>query len=77
MTIINIHEAKTHLSRLINRVISGEEIIIARGGKAVAKLVPIDRPKQDRVAGLDAGKIWIAEDFDTPLPEEVLKSFER
>jgi prevent-host-death family protein len=77
VTIVNIHEAKTHLSRLLNRVVSGEEVIIARGGKAVAKLVPIEEPKQDRVPGLDAGKIWIAEDFDAPLPEEVLESFER
>ncbi len=74
---LNIHEAKTHLSRLLNRVVSGEEVIIARGGKAVAKLVPIEEPKQDRVAGLDAGKIWIAEDFDAPLPEDILESFER
>ena len=72
MTIVDIHEAKTRLSRLLNRVVSGEEIIIARGGKAVAKLVPIEEPKRDRVPGLDVGKIWIAEDFDTPLPEDIL-----
>jgi len=77
VTIVNIHEAKTHLSRLLNRVISGEEIIIARSGKAVAKLVPVEEPKQDRVPGLDADRIWIAEDFDAPLPEDVLESFER
>ena len=77
MTIVNIHEAKTHLSRLLNRVVSGEEIIIARSGKAVAKLVPVEEPKQDRVPGLDADRIWIAEDFDAPLPEDVLESFER
>ena len=77
MTIVNIHEAKTHLSRLLNRVVSGEEIIIARSGKAVAKLVPVEEPKQDRIPGLDADRIWIAEDFDAPLPENVLESFER
>ncbi len=77
MTIVNIHEAKTHLSRLLNRVVSGEEVIIARGGKAVAKLVPIEEPRQNRVPGLDEGKIWIAEDFDASLPKEVLESFER
>jgi len=77
VTIVNIHEAKTHLSRLLNRVVSGEEIIIARSGKAVAKLVPVEEPKQDRVPGLDADRIWIAEDFDAPLPEDVLESFER
>jgi len=76
VTTVNIHEAKTHLSRLLNRVVSGEEIIIARSGKAVAKLVPVEQPKQNRVAGLDAGRIWIAEDFDAPLPKDVLESFE-
>ncbi len=73
MTIVNVHEAKTHLSWLIARVVSGEEVIIARGWKAVAKLVPIDEPRQNRVPGLDVGKIWIAEDFDAPLPWEVLE----
>ncbi|MEA3275582.1 MAG: type II toxin-antitoxin system Phd/YefM family antitoxin [Pseudomonadota bacterium] len=77
MTIVNTHEAKTHLSRLLNRVAAGEEIVIARGGKAIAKLVPIEAPGQDRVPGLDAGKIWIAEDFDAPLPNELLDAFER
>ena len=76
MTVVNVHEAKTHLSQLINRVVAGEEIIIARGGKAVVKLVPVEAPKRDRVPGLDAGKIWIADDFDAPLPEDILKSFE-
>ena len=71
MTMVNIHEAKTHLSWLIARAVSGEEVIIARDGEAVAKLVPIEEPRQDRVPGLDVGKIWIAEDFDTPLAEDI------
>ncbi len=77
MTTVNMHEAKTHLSRLVNRVVAGEEIIIARAGKAVAKLVPLEMAEQDRVSGLDAGKIWVADDFDAALPAEMLDSFEQ
>lgn len=77
LTTVNMHEAKTHLSRLVNRVVAGEEIVIARGGKAVAKLVPVEVPESDRIPGLDAGKIWVADDFDAPLPDDVLDSFER
>ena len=72
---VNIHQAKTNLSRLLLRVMSGEEIIIAKAGKQVAKLVTIKGSPQPRVFGQDRGKIWIADDFDTPLPEEVLRTF--
>lgn len=74
--VVNIHEAKTHLSRLLNRAASGEEIVIARGGKAVARLVPVEPPQGQRTLGLDAGKIRIANGFDAPLPEEILDGFE-
>jgi prevent-host-death family protein len=74
---VNIHEAKTHLSRLLARVMGGEEIIIAKAGKPIAKLVPYGIPSKRRVPGTAKGKIWIAEDFDAPLPEEILESFER
>lgn len=74
--IVNIHEAKTHFSKLLNRVMNGEEIIIAKAGKPVARLLPIsDKPTQ-RQPGSAAGKIWVAPDFDAPLPDEVLKDFE-
>lgn len=73
---VNIHEAKTHLSRLLSRVMAGEEIIIARAGKPVARLIPIgDRPAT-RVSGSAKGKVVIAPDFDAPLPDEMLEAFE-
>ena len=73
---VNIHEAKTHLSRLVEEAAAGEEIVIARAGKPVAKLVPIAPDLTPRQLGALRGKIWIAEDFDAPLPPEVLAGFE-
>jgi prevent-host-death family protein len=68
-TIVNVHEAKTHLSRLLARVEAGERIVIARAGKPIAILAPAaDRPP-DRVPGMDKGKIVIHPTFDDPLPE--------
>jgi len=72
---VSVHEAKTHLSRLLRRIASGEEVTISRSGKPVARLVPI-REKPIRQLGLDAGKVRIAGDFDDPLPEDLLKAFE-
>ena len=62
---VNIHEAKTHLSKLLGRVMEGEEIIIAKAGKPIARLVP-ERPASPakRVPGIDKGRIWAAGDFD-------------
>ena len=77
MTQVNIHQAKTHLSRLLARVAAGEEIVIAKAGKPIARLVPVELPVQIRVAGGDEGQVWIADDFDAPLPEEVLREFEK
>ena len=74
-TVVNIHEAKTHLSKLLVRVAAGEEIIIARANRPVARLVPIIQ-QQPRAPGSARGKIWIAPDFDAPLPPDVLKTFE-
>ena len=73
---VNIHEAKTHLSRLIERVAQGEEIVIARSGKPVAQLVPFDRDMTARRTGSMRGRIQIADDFDAPLPPPVLALFE-
>jgi prevent-host-death family protein len=68
-TTVNIHEAKTHLSRLLERVQSGEEITIAKAGRPIAKLTAIrDRPAR-RVPGMDKGKVVIHPNFDDPLPE--------
>jgi prevent-host-death family protein len=76
METINIHDAKTHLSRLVERAEHGEEIIIARSGRPVARLVPLASQEKPRVFGRMRGKIRIADDFDAPLPDEVLALFE-
>jgi prevent-host-death family protein len=77
MQSVNIHEAKTHFSRLVEAASEGEEIIIARAGKSAAKLVPIGGARRRGVRfGLMKGEIDIAEDFDAPLPEELLRAFE-
>jgi prevent-host-death family protein len=67
--VVNIHEAKTHFSKLIERVRAGEEIVIAKAGRPVAKLVPIEPKPRRRPLGLDKGKIWMSPDFDAPMPE--------
>jgi prevent-host-death family protein len=72
---VNIHEAKTHFSRLLQRVAQGEEVTIARAGVPVARLVPVESKKKIRPLGMDRGKIWIADDFDAPLPEDLLREF--
>lgn len=66
---VNIHEAKTHLSRLIEQVEAGEEITLARAGRPVAKLVPYSRRRQPRKPGAWKGRVVIHPDFDDPLPE--------
>ncbi|MBC7220205.1 type II toxin-antitoxin system Phd/YefM family antitoxin [Candidatus Bipolaricaulota bacterium] len=73
---VNVHEAKTHLSRLLARVEGGEEVVIARAGRPVARLVPISERPDRRVPGTARGKITIAPDFEAPLPESVLREFE-
>ena len=74
MTQVNVHEAKTHLSRLLARAEAGEEIIIARDGKPIVKLVPVPE-RAPRILGGDEGLFEIPEDFDE-LPEEILADFE-
>ena len=64
---INIHEAKTHLSRLIEDVANGNEVLIAKGGRAMARLVPLGRDDSPRRAGLLKGKLRISDDFDRSL----------
>ena len=73
---INIHEAKTNLSRLLSRVAAGEEIIIAKAGKPIARLVPFRKPKGKRPLGMDKGLFQVPEDFDAPLPDDLLAAFE-
>lgn len=74
--IVNIHEAKTHLSRLLVRVSTGEEIVIARAGKPVARLVAIDGESAQRQPGTAKGQVTIAPDFDAPLPQDLADAFE-
>jgi prevent-host-death family protein len=77
MTLVNIHEAKTQLSRLLARVVEGEEIVIAKSGNPIARLVAVERRTRHRVFGQDRGLFEVPDDFDDPLPEDVLASFER
>ena len=73
---VNIHEAKTHFSRLLQRVAAGEEVTIARAGVPVARLVAVE-PKKPKVRplGMDRDRVWVADDFDAPLPDDLLKAF--
>jgi prevent-host-death family protein len=70
---VNIHEAKTHLSRLLVKVEAGEEIVIARNGEPVAKIVAMERTGRKRILGQDAGRVTMADDFDAPLDPETMR----
>ena len=74
-TTYNVHEAKTNLSRLLDQVAAGEEVVIAKAGVPVARLIPA-RPTGVREMGFEKGRVFIADDFDAPLPEDVLRTFE-
>jgi len=76
MKYVNMHEAKTGLSKLVERAQAGEEVIIARAGKPAAKLVPLTRVRGRRRLGLLDGKFRIPDDFNKPLPESVVRAFE-
>lgn len=73
---VNMHEAKTHFSQLVRRVLAGEEVIIARAGRPVARLVPYHPDEVNRVAGRDAGLFTVPDDFDAPLMDVILAAFE-
>jgi prevent-host-death family protein len=75
-TVLNLYEAKTALSQLVDRAAAGEEIVIAKAGRPLAKLVALDRPQKRRMPGGWQGKARVADDFDAPLPDEVLDAFE-
>ncbi len=74
---VNIHEAKTKLSHLLNRVSGGEEVIIAKSGNPIARILPYHRPLDDRHPGLDAGLVSIADDFDASLHDDLIEEFEK
>ncbi len=73
---VNVHDAKTHFSKLLERVALGEEVIIARAGHPIAKLVPIQPETPERAPGSARGDVWIGPDFDEPLPEDLQATFE-
>ncbi len=76
MDIVNIYEAKTQLSKLVDLASSGTDVVIARAGKPVARLTSLKRVKRPIQFGSLKGKGWIAEDFDAPLPDDILAQFE-
>lgn len=72
----NMHDAKTHLSRLAERAAKGEEIVIARSGRPLARLVALETARKPRKLGLWKGEVSIGDDFDAPLPAETQRAFE-
>jgi prevent-host-death family protein len=76
MSTVNIYEAKTKLSKLVDLASNGEDVIIARNGKPVARLTSLKREKRPILFGALEGKGWIADDFDAPLPDEIQAMFE-
>lgn len=73
---VNIYEAKTRLSQLVDQAAAGEEVIIARNGRPVARLVPVQRQPERRVPGGWKGRVWLAPDFDEPDPEMIEAMYE-
>lgn len=72
---VNLHAAKTALSRLVDEAVAGEEIVIAKAGKPMVRLVPVARETARAGFGADKGKIWVSDDFDAPLAPEMLRAF--
>lgn len=73
---VTLYQAKTHLSRLVDRAAAGEEIVIAKSGRPRARLVPLEDTRALRVPGKGKGRWRLRRDFDAPLPREVLEEFE-
>jgi prevent-host-death family protein len=76
MTTVDIHEAKTRLSRLVDEVAAGAEIIIVKAGKPMARLAPLSKPIRKKRLGLLKGKIKVSDDFNAPLNDETLSTFD-
>jgi prevent-host-death family protein len=76
MSFINIHDAKTQLSRLVDAAAAGEEIVIVRAGKPVARLMPLSAQSERRQLGILGGQLKVPDDFDAPLPDEEINRFE-
>jgi prevent-host-death family protein len=75
MATVNLHMAKTHLSRLVDQAVAGEEVIIAKAGKPVVRLVPVTARARRTGFGTLKGKVRISDDFDAPLPSDLLRAF--
>jgi prevent-host-death family protein len=76
MKTVNLHAAKTHLSRLVEQAVDGEDIVIAKAGKPLVRLVPVDtRPQRRRGFGMLKGRLRIIKDFDAPLPDDIARAF--
>jgi len=73
--VVNLYEAKTHLSKLVDEAAAGREVVIAKAGVPRARLVPVDTPRRRRKPGGAKGRIRIADDFDAPLPPDLLAAF--
>lgn len=76
MTIVNMHEAKSQLSRLVSKAEDGEEVVIARDGRPVVRLVPVVPGGQPRTPGRWRDLLWMAHDIDAPLPADMQAAFE-
>jgi prevent-host-death family protein len=74
---VNVHEAKTHLSRLLERAMAGEEVVIMRAGRRLVRLIPVENAPVHRTLGTAKGDFVVPDDFDQPLSDEVLSEFER
>ena len=75
MKVVNIHEAKTTLSQLLESVLAGEDVVISKAGTPLARLIPYHTQKKPRSPGLWKGKVTINDDFDDPLPPDILNGF--
>jgi prevent-host-death family protein len=74
---VNVHDAKTHLSRLLDQALSGEEVIIMRSGRPLVKLTPVPSAPRPRMVGSGKGDFVVPDDFDAPLPADFLDAFGR
>jgi prevent-host-death family protein len=76
MDTVNLYEANTNLSKLFERAAAGEEIVIAKAGRPLARLVPLEMRTTPRPLGLYAGQVWMGDDFNDPLPDDIQKAFD-
>jgi prevent-host-death family protein len=76
MTQMNVHQAKTHLSKLLDQAVAGEEVVIMRSGKPLVRLIPVETAAAPRVLGTAKGDFIVPDDFNEPLPDDVLAQFE-